>query len=523
MTIVKYASEHDTDYKKLMACYSLIEQMRLEHNRVAEIARSNPEKYLKTGKFRTYAKESKSRLMKLLAERNLLMENIRWANYAPKQWEAVSELSLEGQDNITRSLFGDKKSEQVKPTGATSPLLDDLRAISLDDLGESRADDPTVDFTSATWNNGSAQSDPNSRLTIISNKVTATSLPQDEEVYFYGDYGANYFDGDFEHRVEALLDGYSGTYIVFPFWILSNTIDDLYGHLPLGNKDFLALLFYWNAGGSDRIRIWERDGSSSYNDDWIGGSLDVTYFFTIERDESVGTYGTFYAYIATGDYYDNGGNLEDTLSIALHTSKKDFQYLYAESSYNQGDGTKQHTGYMQNLDLQEGGGVTEKSGSDSGSGTDAKASGNPVATLTKSETGSGADVLTDLLAVLTGSDIGSGAEQSLLSFLLSSSDSGAGAEALSSLLAELTNSDTGAGVESLLDRDIVLGDIGEGLDAILTYLRTLADSGAGTEASEQEVQAVGRILYLKVITSQHRKLNTITSQYRKLKTITSGG
>ena len=38
-------------------------------------------------------------------------------------------------------------------------------------------------------------------------------------------------------------------------------------------------------------------------------------------------------------------------------------------------------------------GVTEKSSSDTGSGADAKASGNPIATLIKAETGSGSDVL----------------------------------------------------------------------------------------------------------------------------------
>jgi hypothetical protein len=80
------------------------------------------------------------------------------------------------------------------------------------------------------------------------------------------------------------------------------------------------------------------------------------------------------------------------------------------------------------------GAVTEKQSSDSGTGADAKASGNPVATLTKTETGGGLDVVAQAEAILTRAEIG-------------------------------------AGVEALLDRAIVLIEAGAGLDEVIELIK----------------------------------------------------
>ena len=52
---IKYPPDMDTDYEKLEAIYSLLEQMRLEHNRQHDIYASDPDKYY--GKWLEYIEE----------------------------------------------------------------------------------------------------------------------------------------------------------------------------------------------------------------------------------------------------------------------------------------------------------------------------------------------------------------------------------------------------------------------------------------------------------------------------------
>jgi len=171
--------------EKHFACRDLIERYLLIHNNVAEGFRNrlvlepapeNPQEYKKKqeggfipewvpeglmvsdspenntlkAKFWTYYRESKAILKKLLAERNRLMENIRWANYTLEQWRAVSKLSIEEQDAIYHKLFVDKEIEEVKPTEATSHLLYELESLNLDDMGESKVADPPENLATYT-------------------------------------------------------------------------------------------------------------------------------------------------------------------------------------------------------------------------------------------------------------------------------------------------------------------------------------------------------------------------------------
>lgn len=91
--------------------------------------------------------------------------------------------------------------------------------------------------------------------------------------------------------------------------------------------------------------------------------------------------------------------------------------------------------------------IVEKTSSDTGTGVDTKSSGNPVATVTKTETGSGVDALTSMLAQVI------------------KSDSGSGVDALTSLVASLIKSDTGLGVEQIeLSALILATDLGVGVE-----------------------------------------------------------
>lgn len=145
MPAVIYPANLKTDKDKLFACYSLIEQLRLEYNKVSAIAASDKERY--AGKFRAYADKAEDYFKQVLAERNSLIEKIRWANYTLEEWKQVSKLSFEEQDAIYKTLFGDRQAERVKPTLATSPLLAGLKATSLDDMPSKLGNDPVEDFT----------------------------------------------------------------------------------------------------------------------------------------------------------------------------------------------------------------------------------------------------------------------------------------------------------------------------------------------------------------------------------------
>lgn len=130
------------------------------------------------------------------------------------------------------------------------------------------------------------------------------------------------------------------------------------------------------------------------------------------------------------------------------------------------------------------GGATEKSSSDTGAGADAKASGNPIATLVKAETGSGVDAVDSLQTpeAKTSSDAGSGVEGApAQSAILAGSESGSGIEAIiARLLAAL---DTGGGAEaSSLEtegqlKDLFASELGEGADRLVARIEMPTKGG----------------------------------------------
>lgn len=129
--------------------------------------------------------------------------------------------------------------------------------------------------------------------------------------------------------------------------------------------------------------------------------------------------------------------------------------------------------------------ITEKTGSDTGSGTDAKALGNPSATLSKSDTGSGADTKSGYPSALhERSDTGSGVEAlvTLLAILIAS-ETGAGVEVVAELaqLTPKTGSDSGSGVESLVARLLAASETGTSLESLLARLLHHTDSGLGSD------------------------------------------
>jgi len=144
---------------------------------------------------------------------------------------------------------------------------------------------------------------------------------------------------------------------------------------------------------------------------------------------------------------------------------------------------------------EEAAGVTEKSSSDTGSGADAKASGNPVATLTRSEGGSGSDTIFGLLGKLT-SDAGSGVD-AYVSLekpgAKTSSDTGSGIEGTPLSSAFLAGSETGSGIETFIARLLAAVDTGYGVEAGSVETDGLLKDLLATELGEGSDSLIAKI------------------------------
>lgn len=187
--------------------------------------------------------------------------------------------------------------------------------------------------------------DPNSKLTVISNKITCINLYRPDGAYIYKNKGLNFFDADFIHNFEIFIDGTTVfNSHAFP-WMMSNDLD-VFINLKDASKSFICVyLFQFN--DFSQIYIVEEHAGGEYTQNY-NLSYDENYYLQIERDESVGTYGTLYLRI----YSDSSRiTLLTTLTLNLH-SKIDFKYIFAMNSMDDsGSETSAFNGYVQNYDL----------------------------------------------------------------------------------------------------------------------------------------------------------------------------
>lgn len=202
------------------------------------------------------------------------------------------------------------------------------------------------DFTTYT------EDDPNSRITVTATKVSWAGLLNNEEGYVYADKGVNYYSGDFEFQftIRSISSGVPGSVGSNQptFWSLANLVDS-YNDIYVANGDYLILLVGWSTGVWPYLVLQECSGGTLYGDSPVTFqiSVDTEYYITIKRDESVGDFGTLYCYVYTNFARTN---LVHTFTITLHSSKKDFRYLYALQSRNTGSAW-QHTGYTKDLEV----------------------------------------------------------------------------------------------------------------------------------------------------------------------------
>lgn len=172
-------------------------------------------------------------------------------------------------------------------------------------------------------------------------QITASTIAVDaekgEEYRVTLDKGDAYFDGDFSHTVDALHNPIERG----AFWGLSNVADDF--------RDIDAANGYalWIGADQGVIRLVELHAGTPYSASWAGVASNTTYYYRITRNESVGTYGTLYAYV----YSDSGRtNLLTTLSVTLH-SKQDFRYVHGANSWRIQYVEDEYSALFANLDL----------------------------------------------------------------------------------------------------------------------------------------------------------------------------
>jgi len=255
----------------------------------------------------------------------------------PKESGSLPDHCHDGSEGSGGSALG--TSGDV--TFAQSIIVDEIRSDKAGGLrlGGYDVTYTDIDFTDPAW----TEEDPGTDIVVTATKVAWTALPENLDSYVYYDFTAAYFNGDFRHEFECELTAADDGAEMNP-WSLSNDVEDakwLYDN----DKDCLNLIFYRN-GASYYLYLYECNGGVIVDDN-VEITVGTTYYLTVVRDESVGTFGALYCYI----YTDSARTiLHAKLDVTL-TEKQDFRYLWACLSYNSGNGALTVTGFTQNLTL----------------------------------------------------------------------------------------------------------------------------------------------------------------------------
>jgi len=193
---------------------------------------------------------------------------------------------------------------------------------------------------------GFTEEDAGGYLAETATRCTFTALTSDADTYLYKDYTASYFSGDFTHDFELYINsgGVSETN-VYPY-TMSNDLDDITG-LYNADKSYYTVTVRTQTNAFD-LYLSEVDSGTDYND-MTTLNRNTLYYIRIKRNETVGTYGTIYLYVYTSSADRTANtNIIDTLTVTLHTSKKDFRYIMLCASENIGSSSVK-SGYVENL------------------------------------------------------------------------------------------------------------------------------------------------------------------------------
>ena len=274
-----------------------------------------------------------------------------WTNYRANILRPTNR-QLHHQRNIYKarlieadpSLKVDDESDDVDPfvairvsagqdTGFDADI--DLSPLPQFRLTEEAWVDPLEDYTTYT------EVDGGSDITVGANLITVSSMRRDVDSWVVADKTADHFSGDFTHLLRTQSSSASSAGGRVGVWAIANAVEEI---ITLLGGD--CLVTRWQQRKT--LRVIEANGGSTTNDSSIDLSLDTNYYLSVDRDESVGTYGQITVEI--DDSADRASPV-DTLSLPL-TEQQDFRYIYGLASVNTG-GSQSWTGEVADLDLQE--------------------------------------------------------------------------------------------------------------------------------------------------------------------------
>jgi hypothetical protein len=168
--------------------------------------------------------------------------------------------------------------------------------------------------------------DASNLLTVHSERVLWTAASS-QTYYMYKDFGVDNFDADFEINFTFYwLSLSANTSVNYMLLLTRNT-----GTLPTlsaANEDLLTVFFNKTAGGAITLGIRELNGGAIATTTDTTLTTNTFYFATLDRDESIGTYGQLRLRVYS-DY--TRSTLIATLTLSL-SEKQDFRYLELSST-----------------------------------------------------------------------------------------------------------------------------------------------------------------------------------------------
>ena len=321
-----------SNQQKLREVYSLIEQMRLEHNRVGVIARSDwPANAMH---WYAYTRIFSDTMLPLLKEQNRLTEAINESllisNPVGKRPIGTGKTINKNRSNEKSISTNKAVAKSILPT-ATYTGLTKLMNLNFSKLTASSVD-PVENFTTYT------KVDPLGYISITPTRVTATNITDNASSYVYKDYGPGFFH-DYTHLFTtglSLLDDITGNGSIL---YVNGTINGTYSDLSV--PDGMVVTAYDDTG-TTQIQFSNYDFSKQDIAAEPAMTIPGVYYLKVTR---VDTTATLYIYADS-----NRTLLIDTLTYIctnnpwsiIETAVTDFPPTSPQVS----------TFYVENLDLQ---------------------------------------------------------------------------------------------------------------------------------------------------------------------------
>lgn len=259
---------------------------------------------------------------------NYEIENMTPDKDGVYHWDQYSDQEI---IDIEYQLFGNKNDIYAKNIVVNSPYLTEFKSIELLDLDGIIPPDPLEDFEEFT------EIDITDNLTISSN-IVDFDITENATCILHKTYPAGMFD-NYEHLLRAEFNrGVGWQLYQLPIMTYADSV------APVPPEDYYGLEVNWG-GGYKNICVYNRYDFSTERDYSIELTDGQEYYLTITKDHD-----DFYLDIDTGGY---GSVNIDTVYIEL---QENYSYEVLHIFHRQNEsGTDSVTGYIKNVDLQDGG------------------------------------------------------------------------------------------------------------------------------------------------------------------------